>query len=239
MFARFYCRKKRPEVIADVLGHRMILDPHECVDGQILFCPHLYGRREIRHLRRYLAIGDSFLDAGANIGFYSLIAAQIVGGTGRVLAVEADPGNFDRLEAHVRLNDAQHIISLSNVGLSDRSETLRLGLNLTGNRGGHSFLRKGSEGVMVQCRSLLDVLGEHRFDRIDVAKFDIEGFEFKVLRAFLEGAPRDLMPRTMLLEQNDEHLRLGAGDALRLLREHGYTVRMIKDRDYLAERVAG
>src|SRR5437867_1266193 len=69
LLSRFYNRKDRPDVLADVLGHQMVLKPRECVDGALLFCPQLYERLEIKCLRRYLKPGGYFLDAGANIGF--------------------------------------------------------------------------------------------------------------------------------------------------------------------------
>jgi FkbM family methyltransferase len=236
LVARFYNRKERREVVVDVLGHRMALDPKECVDSALLFCPHLYERLATRCLRHYLSPGGRFLDAGANIGFYSLIAADLVGPSGQVLAVEADPFNFRRLERNVSLSNLKDILILRNVGLSDKSEILRLGLNLTGNRGGNSFIDKGDGGVMVRCESLLEVLAGAGVDRIDVAKFDIEGFEHRVLKGFLGSAPAACVPRAIIIEQNPRLLELGAGDALNLLREHGFAVSRIKDQDYLALR---
>src|SRR5688572_19971626 len=75
MFARFYSRKARTEVQADMMGHRMWLDPMENIDRQLLFSPQLYEWRERRLLMSHLKKGDVFLDAGANIGFYTLLAA--------------------------------------------------------------------------------------------------------------------------------------------------------------------
>ena len=236
LVARLYGRKDRPEIAIDVLGHSMALDPNECVDSALLFCPQLYERLEVQCLRKFLRPGDSFLDAGANIGFYSLVAAGLVGPSGRVLAVEADPATFEILARNATANRMESIITLVNAGLSDRSESLRLGLNLTGNRGGNSFLTDGDEGVSVKCEPLVDVLRRAGLERIDVAKFDIEGFEHRVLKALLESAPPMMVPRVMIIEQNQRHLELGAGDAVGLLRQHGYEVSRIKDQNYLAIR---
>ncbi len=236
LVARFYGRRNRPEFIAEVMGNRMVLDPSECVDSALLFCPHLYERLEVQWIRELLPPGGCFVDAGAHIGFYSLIAAGIVGDRGFVLAIEADPGNFGRLSTNARLNNFGDTLILRNVGLSDRSETLVLNLNLTGNRGGHSFVAPGDQGMMVKCEPLLRVLQEAGVKRVDMAKFDIEGSEHKVLREFLRSAPSSLVPKAMIIEQNERHLALGAGDALALLRSYDFRVSHIKDQDYLAVR---
>jgi hypothetical protein len=139
----FYNRKKRTPIFSYILDFQMKLDPAECVDGGILFYPQLYDYQEISFIRNRLTKGDIFLDIGANIGFYTLAASKIVGGDGRIISVEADPYNYEKLCENIALNKCQNIISC-NVGVSDKKEQLRLGLSLNGNRGGIVFclLRK-------------------------------------------------------------------------------------------------
>ena len=79
---RVYTRKRRPPVVADVLGSRMVLDPGEFVDRSLLFGPQFYDRVERRLMRERLRPGDVFVDVGAHIGLYSLVAAQAVGPRG-------------------------------------------------------------------------------------------------------------------------------------------------------------
>ncbi|PYT56961.1 MAG: hypothetical protein DMG35_21155, partial [Acidobacteria bacterium] len=52
-------------------------------------------------MQRYLLPGMTFYDIGANIGFFSLLAARIIGAQGRVVAFEADPEVAQRLRDHV------------------------------------------------------------------------------------------------------------------------------------------
>src|SRR5438477_4093550 len=56
-------------------------------------------------LKKYLRPGMTFYDIGANIGFFSLLAARIVGKDGRVIAFEADPEIAARLRVHVTRNN--------------------------------------------------------------------------------------------------------------------------------------
>jgi FkbM family methyltransferase len=213
----------------------MRLRPGECVDRHLLFCPQLYERAELRALKQRLRGGDVFLDAGANIGFYSLALSPIVDSFGRVIAVDADPDNCERVRQHIAMNSITNITA-HHVGLADKPGLLRLGINTTGNRGGSSFLSNGDYGVDVQCTPLLDFLKQERVDRVDAAKFDIEGFEFRVLKPFLESAPAQLIPRAIVIENNPYFVSRAGGDTLALLYHHGFKLTQLKDCDFLAER---
>src|SRR5262249_31999099 len=92
---KFYQRKKRNPLTVPVLNFLMHLDPHELVEVALLFYPQLYDHREIAILRRELRHGDTFLDLGSNAGFYSLVASSLVGPSGKVVSVEADPEMFE------------------------------------------------------------------------------------------------------------------------------------------------
>ena len=60
-------------------------------------------------LRAFLRPGDTFVDIGANIGIFSLLAARIVGPSGRVIAFEPVPITLEKLRANILLNDLQNI----------------------------------------------------------------------------------------------------------------------------------
>jgi len=130
----FYNRKSRPTVIAEVLGFELELEPAECVDGALLFYPHFYDRREFAFLQRQLQPGETFVDVGANVGIYSLVASQLVGNRGRVISIEADPYSSEKLISNVRRNNIRNI-EVEQIGVSDSSETLLLHQQTAGNRG--------------------------------------------------------------------------------------------------------
>jgi FkbM family methyltransferase len=223
LLKRFYLRERRDAVEADVLGFRMKLEPAECIDGGLLFYPHLYEHHEIAFLKRNLRSGDVFLDIGANIGFYSLIASPIVGNQGMVLAIEADPYNYQKLIMNLKVNNIENVQAL-NVGVSDKEEILRLGLNVTGNRGGNSFLSTSKHGIHVNCHPLSALLKNNHIEKIGGAKFDIEGFEFRVLDGFFNDADHSLYPNFIIIEQNPEFKEKAGGNAIDLLMGKGYHI---------------
>lgn len=233
-----YNRRKRADATVDVMNFKMCLDPADSMERQLLFCPQLHDRDEIACLRENLKPGNIFLDAGANVGFYSLVAATAVGEAGKVISVEADPFNASRLAANVKLSRAGNV-RVVNVGLSDKTETLRLGLNEAGNRSGNSFLNDGPKGVTVECKPLTDVLVSEGLKRVDGAKFDIEGFEFKVLQKFFADGKTELWPRFVIIEQNDFFENKAGGNSVELLKQNGYAVEQISELNYLAVRKKG
>ena len=211
----------------------MLLDPADNMDRELLFCPHIYEWRERERLFSCVRPGDMFLDAGANIGVFSLQASSAVGPTGRVLAVEAEPGNAARLRLNIERNNVSNVC-VANVGLSDRSETLKMGLNLSGNRAGHSFVATGEAAVSINCQPLCHIARSEGFSRIDVAKFDIEGFEFKVLRQFFKEASPEMIPRVILFEEHEDLRAVAGGSTSELLQANGYDVDHVFGLNYLA-----
>lgn len=216
-----YLRKRRAPVVCDVLGMRMELDPAEAVDGNLIFCPQLYDAPEIAFLMSQLAAGDTFVDIGAHVGFYALMAAKRIR-HGAVVAIEASPFTFAVLDKNIRLNTAP--IAALQCGVSDREETLQLHLQERGNRGGNSFLARGGPAnhVDVPCYPLVDLLRRAGLTRVTGMKIDVEGFEYKVLRHFFAHAPASLQPRFIITEFYADLVGDTTGDQIRLLTEFGY-----------------
>ena len=73
--------------------------------------------------------GDTFLDVGANIGYFSILAAAAVGEAGSVMAYEPDPENYRLLQANVELNALRPRVISTAAALSDANGEGRLYLS--------------------------------------------------------------------------------------------------------------
>lgn len=196
--------------VVRVLDFYMQLDPRECVDGLLWFAPHLYDRGEMDILISRFPEDGVFVDAGANIGFWSLRFATRFSQS-RVVAIEANPTTFAILQANIDMNRCGNITAC-NVGIADADGVLNLYCNETGNRGGDSFseaFAHARKSVQVPVRPLLDILVETGIDKIDAMKMDIEGFESRVLGTFFATAPRRLFPKLICLETQHDHSLIG------------------------------
>lgn len=218
----------RGHIAAHVRGFTLQLDPTDFVDAAMLLFPQLYDHRELAFLRGALRPGAVFLDIGAQLGLYSLVASRVVGDGGCVVAIEADPATYARLCHTMRVN-ATHNVRTLNVGVSDRDGLLRFGLAAPPLRAASSFLREDGAGIDVASKTLLAILREQHITRVDGAKFDIEGYEYRVLRRFLDEAERTLWPRFIITEFHTDMIEQAGGNTLELLMQHGYRVKATVD----------
>lgn len=74
-----------------------------------------------RLLERLVRPGDRLLDIGANIGYFTVYGAALVGGTGHVHAFEPNPRTHAVLARNVRMNDFSHVCTLHATALGDRA----------------------------------------------------------------------------------------------------------------------
>ena len=88
-------------------GYWMKLD--FALENQLSYWLGMYERSTERALRALLSPGALFIDAGANLGYFSLLAAQLVGPEGRVVAFEAEPSIAADLRANVEANPGYRV----------------------------------------------------------------------------------------------------------------------------------
>ena len=220
---KFYTRRPREDAVAPVDGQLMRLCPSDYVEGLLLFAPQLYERTERQHAKRLLRPGDTFVDLGAHVGLYTLLAARSVGPDGTVVAVEANPRTYEQLVENLRRNGLSNVATFQ-FGVSDRAELRMLSVNTTGNRGASSFLISMGEGIEVECLPLAQILAKAGIDQVRGVKLDIEGYEFRVLDRFFKDAAESLYPAFVLIEQKDWWIDQAGGNAVELLKRRGYRI---------------
>jgi len=151
-----------------------------------------------------LAPGSHFVDVGANIGYFSLIAASVVGPEGGVFAFEPDPENFSLLLASAELNGLGQCIHAVQAGLAANDAQGRLFLS-EDNLGDHQVYATDLERSSLPIQ-LLD--GSHyladKLSRMDLLKVDTQGAEYDVMLGLtpllhsLPEVPRILIELTPL-----------------------------------------
>ena len=138
---------------------------------------------EIRQiLQQMLKPGDIFVDIGAHIGYFTVLAASYVKEQGQVVAYEPDPINFQQLLANVR-----HFswVTAAPVALSDtQGITPFFRSPKRGESGWGSLLpnKENREVIEIETRTLDSEIQRLAWHRLDLVKVDVEGAEFRVLR---------------------------------------------------------
>lgn len=171
-------------------------------ERKFLFMPQFFDKSERDLLKRSLKTGDVFVDIGANAGIYTMTAAALVGAEGRVLSIEPNPLVLDRLRFNAGLNGFGSRVMTEQAAVSDEAGQFDLVLDAS-NLGGSSLVAARSDRkIVVQCHRLTDILAKHGVTRIAALKIDIEGAEDKALIPFLRDAPRETLPRHIILENS-------------------------------------
>jgi FkbM family methyltransferase len=194
----------------------------------------LYGPQETALVRALLAPGDTFVDVGANWGYFTLLAASLVGEGGRVLALEPDPRLFPVLEANAARNGLRQV-TLRQLAASREPGILALaGFDeAAGNFGVSRIVSDAAADgrtFRVRADALDRILDEEGIRRVDLLKMDIEGAEGAAL-AGLDGSLRAARVARLLVELHPAELaEQGASvealaEGLRSAGYTGYTVR--------------
>jgi FkbM family methyltransferase len=166
-------------------GVRLFVDLSDHVIG-LNIVRGRYEEDEIRYVRSVLRPGDTAVDAGAHIGFFTIQMAAMVGPEGMVYAFEPFDANAELLERSIRENrfDSRVVFQRSAVGAASGTATLTFPVE-TLNTGGAYLLRNGTAPLAGnQTRTVpvvaLDDVPMRRPVRL--IKMDVEGAEPLVIR---------------------------------------------------------
>jgi len=157
----------------------------------------IYEVDKMDAVRKLLKPGSTFIDVGANVGDYTLLAASLVGDSGHVVCFEPEPQNRHWLQRSIDINGYRNI-DVFPVALSDSNGQASLYLGETA--GYHTLIPGQSERqagtITVTTRTLDSYLQELGRERVDMMKIDVEGAELQVLRgsrATLEKNPNMIL----------------------------------------------
>jgi len=164
---------KKFNVIGWVQGHKISLGSEISLK---LFISGPQNPFEIEIFRRQIKEGDIVLDLGANIGYYTLIAARSVGKHGKVFSFEPDPNNFAILKKNVEINDYRNI-TLVQKAVSDKTGKSKLYL-CENDASCHTICDPKDDWRFIKIEATrLDDYFKDYDGRIDFIKMDIEGAE--------------------------------------------------------------
>jgi FkbM family methyltransferase len=189
--------------------------------SSVLYCG-LYDYHDMNFLLRYLRSEDAFLDVGANVGVYTLLAASIIR-SGAVYSFEALPKNYERLVENLQLNNLQQVKPFA-IAISDSQGSIALDL-AEGDSMPFITSQSSDRTITVPTNTLDQLLHDHPKESCTLGKMDIEGAEILALK----GATRLLeqqRPPVWVLEINDAVKNFGheKQDVVDLLKGYGYSL---------------
>ena len=170
--------------------------------------------------------GDTFVDVGANIGYFTLLAAGCIRKQGWCVAIEASPSIFELLKENLELNHVGSRVRTVNLAASDRDGTLTVYGGPSGNLGLTTTVPNHDLRIETTIRAmpLKDILTEGEIAAARLIKIDVEGLEGPVVRGLLPilGACREDLE--IVLEVNGQATPEGerTSDIVRELADLGF-----------------
>jgi len=171
-------------------GQKIFLDRWDSLD---LLENRVYGELDTKIVKKIVKSGDVVLDLGANIGYFTILFAKIVGENGKVVAFEPESKNFQILKKNISENGYNNVI-LENKAVSEKngSTVLFTGTKSSGaNRiyepkKAQEWRKKEKQQEFekneIETVSIDKFLNEKEIEKVNFIKIDIEGGEFFALK---------------------------------------------------------
>ena len=167
----------------------VVLNPNDpVVSGALHF--GVYEKAETHFFESACRGGMTFLDVGANIGYYTALAARAVGPNGKVVALEPDPESYSYLEKTIDANSVGNVKSFR-VAASNAPANLPLFISKD-NRGDNRLYASADKRsqIEVEARPVDELLTENNISTVDLIKIDVQGYEPKVIAGLSETIAR-------------------------------------------------
>jgi FkbM family methyltransferase len=201
----FLCRRPPPPFLMhmrpELGGAAYHCDLRDAVSREVCFAGK-YEPQETAIVQSILRQGMTFVDVGANWGYFTLLAAHLVGPTGRILSLEPDPRLFSLLREAAERNRLHQVTALQ-VAAAHTVATLKLaGFDETsGNFGVSHLLPNGANAghcYDVSAEPLDAILQQRGLHTADLMKIDIEGAEDMALQGLQDSLNNGKVKRVLL-----------------------------------------
>ena len=192
----------RKYLVRNVHNYKMYLDANDMGLCRALL---LFGTREVDHkilLEEITKPGMTVLDIGANIGYYALMELDLIGSSGKLIAVEPSPKNIEIFKKNIELNNVGDIRIIEGA-ISDKAEKKDFYLAEQGNLNtfhatGTGLKHLTGEVVEVDSYTVPQVMVNE--GSLDLIRMDVEGHEVEVLNGMLESVRSGALRPTIIFE---------------------------------------
>ena len=228
LMGREYQQKAVTEqkVLVEIQNFKLYVLKDDFDVGRNIIDSHDYEPHVTNAFIDVLKAGDVFLDLGANIGYFSLLAASIVQESGKVISFEPNVQNLQLLYSSILENQFKNI-EVYPLAASDSSQILKL--TSFGSNGYLDAAPSGNSNCQLVQAVVVDELLQHE-RQINVVKMDIEGYETLALRG-MDKLIRKHRP-TIFTEFSPWHIKyrcqVNPQDYLNQLTQYGYALSIIE-----------
>ncbi len=241
-YSKIFMSKIRSAKISssiELFGNKMFLKKLSFVSWK-LSREGIYEETETRYVMDQIKEGQIVLDIGANIGYYTLIFANLVGKKGHVFAFEPEPDNFDLLKKNVETNNYKNTTT-ENLAVSNKIGNVKLYL-CKSNAGQHKIFPSktiSDDYVNVNVTTIDEYFKlSDLYDKISFIKIDVEGAEMGVLQGMDNLLEKNRL--TLLMEFNPKQMieyNVSPQDLLNFLVSKGFILNYVDKENKIIKQV--
>ena len=178
----------------------------------------LHEFEDMAFLLHFLRTDDLFIDVGANVGSYTILACSARGARG--YAFEPVPNTYKKLIENIRLNHLENRVQCFNIGLSDKKGEIVFTSDMDTTNHALASGEQSANTIRVEVSTLDQVLGT---DSPTLMKIDVEGYETPVLKGALETLNKKTL-KSVIMELNGSGNRYGFDESqiLEMMFDYGF-----------------
>lgn len=178
-FERHRAHLKSQRTQVNLSDFKMIVNPNDFSVGKSILRNKRYETHVTNAIKSQLKSGDTFVDIGANIGYFTLLAASIVGEKGNVYSFEPNQNNCNLIKENIVLNNYSNV-TLFPFAIAESKQTLIYRGESINSNGQVADVTNSQETVLnVEAVALDDMVLDSA--KITAIKMDIEGAEARAL----------------------------------------------------------
>ena len=169
----------KPQIV-EVNGYKLNVVPNDVGISSELLVFKVHEPLTTKLISKILTKGMVCLDIGSNIGYYALLEHKIIGNTGKVIALEPSPANFEILKKNIDIQNSSNI-ECYNLAAGDKNGTTRFVIDKRSN--GCMTVADNEEPIIpgdiinVPIKRIDDFVNEIKLQKLDFLRMDVEGFE--------------------------------------------------------------
>jgi FkbM family methyltransferase len=241
---RFFPSEKL--LIETDFGFHIYLNLKKDVDADFYRGAFEYGALQFAH--KVLEKGDVFIDVGANIGLYTLLASEAVGANGRVFSFEPSDWARSRLSENIQLNRCGNVSVFSSL-VSDKNGIMPFHICADDayNSIGDAPMRLVKEVRKIQSITLEQFCADRQISNVSMVKIDTEGADMLVVKG-MGGVLRGERAPILLCEYNrnivhgyeyslDEYYQFIIGNGYQIYEVNGHSLKQFSPAESLANEI--
>ena len=209
-------------------------------DGLALSIFKIYEPNQTEVVKKYVHEGDTVIDIGAHVGYYTLLMAQLVGENGKVYSFEPDPVNFQLLKKSVEINGFENVVLIQKA-VSNITDKVKLFLGNDDsaiNRIYDAKLGDTKESIDVESVTIDEYFKEND-ELVNFIKIDSEGSEVKIINGMKQFLSRN--QELVMMTEFFPFLIKKSGDEpnqyLKSLEEFGFSLYNILDKNEKTNKI--